>query len=129
MPERKSSMRRRGTARSMSYIDRDLLPGEHLVYRTRLYWLMFAGPVLLTALVLLPIAWRLFNDNQADAAWAPIALGAILVGIAALRRQSSDFAVTNRRVVTKVGILNTRSIELLLDKIEGNRRQSERAGS
>jgi len=48
----------------------------------------------------------------------PIALGAILVGIAALRRQSSDFAVTNRRVVMKVGILNTRSIELLLDKIE-----------
>ena len=44
----------------------------------------------------------------------PIALGAILVGIAALRRQSCDFAVTNRRVVTKVGILNTRSIELLL---------------
>jgi len=45
----------------MSYIDRDLLPGEHLVYRTRLYWLMFAGPVLLRALVLPPIAWRLFN--------------------------------------------------------------------
>jgi len=36
----------------MSYIDRDLLPGEHLVYRTRLYWLMFAGPVLLTALAM-----------------------------------------------------------------------------
>jgi len=50
----------------MSYIDRDLLPGEHLVYHTGLYWLMFAGP--LTALVLLPIAWRLFNDHHADAA-------------------------------------------------------------
>ena len=52
----------------MSYIDRDLLPGEHLVYRTRLHWLMLAGPVLLTALVLLLIALRLFNDNHADAA-------------------------------------------------------------
>ena len=52
----------------MNHIDRDLLRGEHFVYRTRLYWLMFAGPVLLTALVLLPIAWRLFNDNHADAA-------------------------------------------------------------
>jgi len=29
---------------------------------------MFAGPVLLTALVLPPTAWRLFNDNHADAA-------------------------------------------------------------
>ena len=27
-----------------------LLPGEHLVYGTQLYWLTFAGPVLLTAL-------------------------------------------------------------------------------
>jgi uncharacterized membrane protein YdbT with pleckstrin-like domain len=36
-----------------------------------------------------------------------------------LRRRSSEFAVTNKRVIIKLGVLNTRSIELLLPKIEG----------
>ena len=102
----------------MSYIDRDLLPGEHLVYRTRLYWLVFAGPVLLSIVVLLPIAWLLFNSNWMRFSWIPLALSALLIGIALLRRQTSDFAVTDRRVVMKRGIISTLSIELLLNKIE-----------
>ena len=35
-----------------------------------------------------------------------------------IKRQSSDFAVTNKRVMMKVGVFGTRSIELLLSKIE-----------
>jgi uncharacterized membrane protein YdbT with pleckstrin-like domain len=102
----------------MSYIDRDLLPGEHLVYRTRLYWIVFAAPVLVSIVVLLPVAWLLLNSNWSHLAWIPVGLAVLWIGIAVLRRQSSDFAVTDRRVVMKLGILSTRSIELLLDKIE-----------
>ena len=43
----------------MSYIDSNLLAGEQVVYRTRLHWLVFLAPVLLTVVVLLPIAWPL----------------------------------------------------------------------
>ncbi|TMH37896.1 MAG: PH domain-containing protein [Betaproteobacteria bacterium] len=102
----------------MSYIDRDLLPGEHLVYRTRLYWLVFLVPVLLSIVVLLPVAWLFFDSTWRNYAWVPAAFAAALIGSAILRRQSSDFAVTDRRVIMKLGILSTRSIELLLDKIE-----------
>jgi uncharacterized membrane protein YdbT with pleckstrin-like domain len=35
-----------------------------------------------------------------------------------ITRQSSDFAVTNKRVMMKVGVFSTRSVELLLNKIE-----------
>src|ERR1700680_5185738 len=35
-----------------------------------------------------------------------------------IKRQSSDFAVTNKRVMMKVGVFSTRSVELLLNKIE-----------
>jgi len=102
----------------MSYIDGNLLEGEHVIYRTRLHWLIFLGPVLFIAVVLAPIAWFLALGAWSGYAWIPLALGvAILLG-AVIRRHSSDFAVTNKRVMTKVGVFHTRSIELLLGKIE-----------
>jgi uncharacterized membrane protein YdbT with pleckstrin-like domain len=35
-----------------------------------------------------------------------------------IKRQNFDFAVTNKRVMMKVGVFRTRSVELLLSRIE-----------
>jgi uncharacterized membrane protein YdbT with pleckstrin-like domain len=102
----------------MSYIDGNLLAGEQVVYRTHLHWLLFAGPLLFTAVVLLPIAWFLYNGTWKDFAWIPLVLGLLLLLASFIKRQSSDFAVTNKRVMMKVGVVSTRSVELLLSKIE-----------
>ena len=59
----------------MSYIDGNLLEGEHVVYRTRPHWLLFIMPVLFTVVVLLPIAWLLANGAWNSFAWIPLALG------------------------------------------------------
>ena len=104
--------------RTMSYIDGNLLAGEQVVYRTRLHWLLFMGPVLFTAVVLLPIAWFLDNGTWSSYAWIPLALGLFILLATFIKRQSSDFAVTNKRVMMKVGVFSTRSVELLLNKIE-----------
>ena len=48
---------------------------------------------------------------------AAAALGVLLAAF--IRRWTSEFAVTNKRVILKLGVLNTRSVELLLPKIEG----------
>jgi uncharacterized membrane protein YdbT with pleckstrin-like domain len=102
----------------MSYIDGNLLEGEQVVYRTRLHWLLFIGPVLFTAVVLLPIAWFLYNGTWSSFTWIPLALGLLVLLATFIKRQSSDFAVTNKRVMMKVGVFSTRSVELLLSKIE-----------
>src|SRR6266480_6809319 len=102
----------------MSYIDGNLLAGEQVVYRTRLHWLLFMGPVLFTAVVLVPIAWFLDNGTWSSYAWIPLALGLFSLLATFIKRQSSDFAVTNKRVMMKVGVFSTRSVELLLNKIE-----------
>lgn len=102
----------------MSYIDRNLLQGEQVVYRTRLHWLLFMGPVLFIVIVLLPSAWLLATSAWESYAWIPVALGVLILLPTFIKRQSSDFAVTNKRVMMKVGVFNTRSIELLLGKIE-----------
>jgi uncharacterized membrane protein YdbT with pleckstrin-like domain len=102
----------------VSYIDGNLLEGERVVYRTRLHWLLFMPPVLFTVLLLCPIAWLLSRGTWSHAAWIPLALGLLLLTVTAIKRQSSDFAVTNKRVMMKMGVFSTRSIELLLNKIE-----------
>jgi uncharacterized membrane protein YdbT with pleckstrin-like domain len=102
----------------MSYIDGNLLDGEQVVFRTRLHWLLFMAPVLLTVFVLLPIAWLLFAGSWSSFAWIPLSIAFFIFLAAFIKQQSSDFAVTNKRVMIKVGVFHTRSVELLLSKIE-----------
>jgi uncharacterized membrane protein YdbT with pleckstrin-like domain len=102
----------------VSYIDRHLLPGEVVAYRTRLHWKIFILPVLV-ALGLVALAlWALAADRRVLAI-PPVALALIVLLAAWIRRRSSEFAVTNKRVIIKLGVMTTRSMELLLPKIEG----------
>ena len=103
----------------MSYIDGNLLAGESVTYRTRLHWKMLLGAILFDSLVCVPIAIVLLMKIEAKL-WvlAPVVLGAVVLAVAVLRRASSELAVTNKRVILKVGLLETRSVELLLSKVE-----------
>lgn len=102
----------------MSYIDSNLLAGETVVYRTRLHWILFIGPVLFTIVVLAPTTWLLVNGTWNTFAWIPPVVAVVILIPPFIRQQSSDFAVTNKRVMMKVGVFRTRSVELLLGKIE-----------
>jgi uncharacterized membrane protein YdbT with pleckstrin-like domain len=102
----------------MSYIDRHLLDGEQIVFRTRLHWVLMLWPLLLGALVFLPISGWLLSGQWRVYAWIPIAAALLVLLPAYIRRRSSDFAVTNKRVMMKLGVLDTRSVELLLGKVE-----------
>lgn len=101
----------------MSYIDRHLLPGEAVTFRTRLHWKLFVVPVLIALLMLAAALW-LVNQNRKPFALIPLAIGVFVLLAAWIRRTSSEFAVTNKRVIIKAGFLASRSMELLLPKIE-----------
>ncbi len=103
----------------MGYVDRNLLDGEVVTFRTRLHWRLYLPSLLFSLLVLLPAAVALVVYHLAAWAALPLALAVILVGSAHLRRQGSEFAVTNKRVMIKLGVVSTHSLELLLSKIEG----------
>ena len=102
----------------MSYIDGNLIAGERVVYRTRLHWLVLLPSVLFLVVLMLPLAWFLSQGTWQSLAWIPLAVGVLALLPAVIKRQSSDFAVTNKRVMMKVGVFTTRSVELLLNKIE-----------
>ncbi len=102
----------------MSYIDAHLLPGEAVTYRTRLHWKVYLTPFFFSLLICLPLVVFALNSTNRLLAWIPAALGLLAWIKPWLERHSSEFAVTNRRVIIKVGFFNTRSVELLLSKIE-----------
>jgi len=102
----------------MSAMERELLDGERVVFRSRVHWRLFMGPVLLTVFVFLPMTWLLAGGSWRGYAWVPLAIGLVFLLVAFIKRQSSAFAVTNKRVMMKVGVFRARSIELLLRKVE-----------
>lgn len=103
----------------MSFIGRNLLPGETVQFRTRLHWKLYVIPVLVTLLLLTPLGVLAARSQTPWLVAGPAAAAVVLLGAAWLRRRTSEFAVTNKRVILKLGVLTTRSVELLLGKVEG----------
>jgi uncharacterized membrane protein YdbT with pleckstrin-like domain len=103
----------------MSYVDSQLLPGETVVYRARLHKLIFAGPVITgtIALILLIVAIQIRAELALAAGFA------VLSGLSYLWAHvlyaGSEFAVTNKRVIVKVGWIRRRTLETMLSKVEG----------
>jgi uncharacterized membrane protein YdbT with pleckstrin-like domain len=99
----------------VSYIDETLLPDEHVVYRTALHWIIFLRPVLvvLVGLALL-IAFR-----TVPLVGAPVVLlGVLLLGAPLVAYWSTEFGVTDKRMIVKVGFVRRRTLELLLRQVE-----------
>jgi len=109
----------------MRYVRRVLQPGETVVYATRLHPVIYGRAILLLiiAIILAATAWHA-ADNQslglalgiAGAIFALLALSSAFRAF--IRRTTTELAITDRRVVYKVGLISRHTIEM-------NRRQVE----
>jgi uncharacterized membrane protein YdbT with pleckstrin-like domain len=100
----------------MGYIDKNLMDGEQIVYRTKLHWIVYLWPIIL--FVLFPIA---LSKGQGFALLGPFLLIiSIIWAISAfVSRRTSEFGVTNKRVLIKIGFISRDSLETLLTRVEG----------
>jgi uncharacterized membrane protein YdbT with pleckstrin-like domain len=94
------------------YVDSNLAPGERVVYRGQVHWIIYLVPVVLVAFGLTLVI-------------SGVRIGPFLVvmGVAAgafawVRQTTSEFAVTTSRVILKTGFLSRRTIEINLSRIE-----------
>ena len=99
----------------MGYVDDHLLAGEKVIYRAHQHWIIFFWPVfvvLVGAALLI-----LFPDNYIVGA---VVLGLGLIGFIwpLIRYKTSEYAVTNKRLVVKLGLVQREADETLLSKIE-----------
>ncbi len=83
-----------------SYLDKSLTTGEHIIYRGRFHWLRWV------------LAWA-----------ALILFGWVVIGVIAFawmvsRMMTTDFGVTNRRVVLKRGFFTRTTEEIASESVE-----------
>lgn len=115
----------------MSYVERNLVPGETVIYQTRLHWIVMLGHLIVGSLLLaLPGLILLYyaltqkgieSGNAHLMEWGGVALlvcGAVVILVGLVRRNATEMAVTNRRVVVKTGLASRKTIEMMLSKVE-----------
>ena len=96
----------------MGYIESNLLPGEQVVYKAHLHRIIFVKSLLVIAVGLLLLAL------EPRVGGIVILVGLILALPAFIRYKTSEFGMTTKRVVIKVGFVRRRTVELLLRQIE-----------
>lgn len=73
-----------------SYVSNNLISGEQVVYTTTYHWKIFCNLKSLLTLFIFPL----------------------------LARYSDEFAITNKRIIMKTGLIARRTLELNLTKVE-----------
>jgi uncharacterized membrane protein YdbT with pleckstrin-like domain len=121
----------------MSYAEKSLVPGETLLYQTRHHWIVLLGP-LLTSLVLAVLAVGLLVESMEANKGKGVAAGASATGVRAMalvgvfllivaiatfaygvaKRNATEMAVTNKRVLVKTGMASRRTLDLMLSRVE-----------
>lgn len=106
------------------YIDEILQPGERLLYSTTIHWIIYLPGL---ALWVLALAVIVFGNAVAPGIGGVglIVIALILLGIGLIsvlrawfRRWTTEFDVTDRRIVQKNGFIERRTVEMNMDKVE-----------
>jgi hypothetical protein len=121
----------------MSYAQRSLVPGETLLYETRHHWSVLLGP-LLFSVVLVAFGLGCFAEiiaaregkgqlvGASPGSFHATELGGVLLIVAAIavfayglaKRNATEMAVTNRRVLIKTGMGSRRTLDMMLSRVE-----------
>lgn len=120
----------------MGYIEKSLIKDENVIYQAKLHWIIFLWPIIGSILLVFLLGAGVFSGfgfnppptgamppggAQTFLQFAPIIfILTIITGINSLiNYRSSEFAVTNKRVLGKFGFIRRKSIEIYLTKVEG----------
>jgi uncharacterized membrane protein YdbT with pleckstrin-like domain len=104
----------------MNYIETNLQPGEEIKYVAKLHFFLFMQPVIL----LLIGAFLLTAPKDVLPVIYYAGLLMLFFGLVSLVQRilvkiGSAYAVTNKRVVLKTGVISRRAVDLVLAKCEG----------
>jgi hypothetical protein len=126
----------------MGYVDQNLIPGEKVLFRTKIHWssIVFTVISLLFWIVLwfmvaplalayiantMPSNTRGESGVMAANLMITIFFGVVILGLVlslllrVIEFFTTEFAVTDKRVLAKMGSIRQRTIELFLTQVEG----------
>jgi uncharacterized membrane protein YdbT with pleckstrin-like domain len=114
----------------VSYASKHLIAGEQVQYETKLHWVVMLGHVTIAVILaivgvaLVAAPWSAVRGSEEYSRalhWGGVAslvAGFIFLAIGIIRRDATEMAVTNKRVIVKTGLASRRTVELLLPRIE-----------
>jgi uncharacterized membrane protein YdbT with pleckstrin-like domain len=105
----------------MGYVQDNLVPGERVIFRAAPHWASFISPSIPFIFALILIAMSLRSPSLSYLSC--IGLVFIVMGLGEAARVgltyfTTEFALTDRRIIAKTGLLRRRSLEILLSKVE-----------
>lgn len=96
----------------MGYVESSLLPDEQIVYKATLHWKIFLP---CWFIILIGIVLLIFQPVGAGV----VTFIGLLIGLRTfIKHKTSEFAVTSKRVIIKVGFIHRQTLELLLRQVE-----------
>lgn len=113
----------------MSYVEKHLITGESVKYQTKLHWIVvlahLTSAVFFALLAIVILIARLAGPKSSAPSsamyWASLfclLIAAVLAAVGVFRRNATEMAVTNKRIIAKTGLADRRTIELLLSRVE-----------
>lgn len=108
----------------MGYVDSNILPGERVISRAAIHWVVFVRPVLAGFLALLCLGSIDGAGSESDAPLLVFGTIFLLVALwsglsAIILKFFTEMAVTDRRVIAKRGFIRRDTVELNLAAFEG----------
>lgn len=101
----------------MSYIDKNLLPDERILFRTRKHFMVFFFPAVWALFSFYATAYMQTNPILIKLDWLPWLIALIFWGQVGLDWVSSEFAVTNKRVMMREGFFYRHTNEMRISAI------------
>ena len=101
----------------MSYVYKNLMAEERIIYQARLHWILFVRSIVI---VVIGVTFMSIGDTGSNFGFILISIGLIISIPSFISYNTSEFAVTNKRLIVKVGFIKRDTLELLLTKVESN---------
>jgi Bacterial PH domain len=123
----------------MSYITKNLVQGETMIFETRHHWIVLLGPLVVSLLLGAPgvallagsagpkdsmgatmaqINSTLGNQGSAIVGGTLLLVALLVFGYGVAKRNATQMGVTNRRVLIKTGMASRRTLDMMLSKVE-----------
>lgn len=102
----------------MGYVDSNLMQGETIAHRARLHKILFLWPFIISVAFVVLAFWLYQNAYKMNYVYLSLIFAIIVFLPTYIKYQCSEFAVTNKRVIVKIGLIQRQTVETLLQKIE-----------
>jgi len=97
----------------MSYVEENLIPGEKVLYQATIHWIIF-----IPGIIFVIIGGLFFLVTQNYLTLVLIPLGGLMLLKSYIQRKTTEFAVTSKRIIAKIGWVSRAAFDMSHNKIE-----------